>query len=127
MNSLNYSTMSNKNKDLLTKIIKVVLYNLLAGTIIYSIVNFGKYISEDETLKLNLKGKLDSKYLDTNYHNRPCLKIKDREKIIVYDIATDESGLFEYIQKGDSIIKLSNSLNVRVSNSQKDTIFVLKF
>lgn len=111
----------------LAKDLKNVLFFLLGVITICGIVFFGKIIFEHETLNLNFKGKLESKYIDNHNHNIPTLKIVVGEKIIVYDIANDESGLFEYIQAGDSIIKLSNSLNVRVSNSQKDTIFVLKF
>lgn len=114
-------------KDILTKILKVVLFALLFWIIVYGLRHYNNNSFKRETYTTSFKGKLDSKYVDENDHLRPKIKITNSDKTIIYDLANDESGLYEFVQKGDSVIKRSNSLNVRVSNSNNDTIFVLKF
>ena len=106
---------------------KVVLFYIIGGIIIYGIICWGRTQFKDETYKLKFKGQLDSKYIDNNDHNRPKLKIIDGAKIILYDVANDKSRLFEYAQKGDSVFKLPNSFNIRVCRLKKETIFRVKF
>ena len=42
-------------------------------------------------------------------------------------IPNDNSGLFSYVQKGDSIVKSENSMNVRIVRNQKSKLFVVDF
>ena len=105
----------------------IVLFSGLFWIIIYEMKHHNNNNFKKETETISFKGKLDSKYIDKNDHLRSKIKIVSGDKTIIYDLENDKSGLFEHVQNGDSVIKLSNSLNVRVSNSNNDTIFVLKF
>lgn len=105
----------------------IVLFSVLFWIFIYEMKHHNNNNFKKKTETISFKGKLDSKYIDQNDHLRSKIKIVSGDRAIIYDLENDKSGLFEYVQKGDSVIKLSNSLNVRVSNSNKDTIFILKF
>jgi hypothetical protein len=84
--------------------------------------SFNKKMNE---LKLN--GKIVSKYIDKQDHNIPKILIIDKQESITLDLTNESSGLFEFIQEGDSIIKTNNNRKVHVFNSSKDSIFEMTF
>lgn len=114
-------------KNILTKTLIIILFSLSFWIIIYKMQHYNNSRFKKATETISFRGKIDSKYIDKNDHLRSKIKIIGKDKTLIYDLANDKSGLFEYVHKGDSVVKLSNSLNVRVSNPQKDTIFVLNF
>jgi hypothetical protein len=111
----------------LAQVLKAILFVMIFGTIIYVIKYYNKISFREETDQVNFKGRLSTKYIDKIDHNIPKLEIHNNAKTIVYDLANEKSGLFEYINIGDSIEKFSNSIKVHVFSSSKDTIFILSF
>ncbi len=109
------------------KVFKISIFLILFGSILYGIDYYNNIAFFKETLKTNFKGELIKKVIDKQDHNIPKLTISCFEKTVVFDLATDESGLFEYVSVGDSIEKIPNSMNVRVYNARNDTILKLKF
>lgn len=112
----------------IVQILKAILFLIIFGTIIYVIKYSNEVSFKEDSYKLNFKGKVITKYNDKNDHNIPKIEILlYNGKTFVYDLANDNSGLYEYVIQGDSIEKESNSSKVRVFNYLRDTIFILEF
>lgn len=111
----------------IVKILKAILFIIIFWIIIYVIKYSNEVNFKEDSYKTNFKGKVIKKYNDINDHNIPKIEILlCNGKTFVYDLANDNSGLFEYVIQGDSIEKKSNGTKVRVFNSLKDTIFILE-
>jgi hypothetical protein len=70
-------------------------------------------------------GKIVKKYIDKKQHNYHMLVIQKKEgrDSTFYD--TDSSGFYEFVEIGDSIIKIENSNEIKIVN--KDTSFYIAF
>jgi len=115
---------------------KSKILNIVIGILVVTVFWIYMFISDnknknkfnEDTYNLDFKGRISAKYIDKKDHNIPKIKIQCVVgKTIVYDLANDDSGLFEHAKVGDSIEKYPNSNNVRVCNPSKDTTFTLDF
>jgi hypothetical protein len=49
------------------------------------------------------------------------------KKIQEVNLSTDNSGLFEFVQEKDSIVKIQGMLDVHVFRNSEDMVFILKW
>lgn len=115
----------------------VILKAILAILIVIGGVWFIKtreYSDEDyiEVVKMykrnTYKGRVLDKYMDSRYYEYiTLLEIYNIKTTISMDL--EVSGLYDFIQVGDSIIKKSGELQVRIIRESEnlDTIYQMKF
>ena len=72
-------------------------------------------------------GKIKDFYLDKSSHMNETIIVDSEDGELLLIIPNDNSGLFSYVQKGDSIVKSENSMNVRIVRNQKSKLFVVDF
>ena len=72
-------------------------------------------------------GKIKDFYLDKSSHMDETIIVDSEDGELLLIIPNDNSGLFSYVQKGDSIVKSENSMNVRIVRNQKSKLFVVDF
>ncbi len=72
---------------------------------------------------------LINKYLDSTQHSYPTLILQDSQgnKIKNQDLIKDNSGLFDFVNIGDSIKKKEGDSLVNVINNRLDTIIEVDF
>jgi len=75
--------------------------------------------------RVKFEGKVVKKYIDTKQHNYQMLVIQKKEGRDSSYYNTDSSGFYEFVEIGDSIIKIENSNEMKVVN--KDTLFFISF
>lgn len=102
---------------------------ILLVVILISLSNrYGNYQTKKFYNELSFNGIISKKYINRKQHNYPILEIvRTDKKNQEINLSTDKSGLFEYVQVKDSIIKVPGSLDVHVFRNAKDTIFILKW
>lgn len=112
---------------MMKKVLKVSIFLILFASLIYGIdyCSDKSFNKKMDTLKLN--GKVVKKYVDKKDHNRLKLIILENKYSITLDLVNETSGLYDYIQVGDSIRKIENKRDVRIYNTNKDSIFVMSF
>ena len=80
-----------------------------------------KYLKE-----LEFNGILTKKYIDKKQHNYPMIELyslrNPRQQI---NLDLDQSGMFNYVETGDSLIKISGELKVLIYRGTKDTTYYL--
>jgi hypothetical protein len=77
---------------------------------------------------IEYNGKIINTYLDYNNHAIPTYEvIEDNDNVIKITDFRDMSGLFEYIEVGDSIIKYKNSYTVSVFRKNQKMDFILNY
>jgi hypothetical protein len=111
----------------MSRFLKILLFLAVFGFVIYWINyqsdrNFNKEMDE-----ICLKGKIINKIIDKTDHNIPKIIIGDKKDSLIFDLANESSGLFDFVQVGDSILKIKNDRKVRIFNDEKDSIFILAF
>jgi hypothetical protein len=109
------------------KLLKVLIFFVLFAGLIFCIDYFSNKGFDLQMDVLKLRGKVSSKYIDIQDHNRPKITIIDNQDSITLDLANESSGLYEYIHVGDSIFKTKNSRKVRVFNINKDSSLIMTF
>ena len=109
------------------KSIKGLVFFILFFTFVYCIQYFSNIRFEKDMDALKLNGKVVNKYIDKLDHNRPKLIISSKNDSITLDFTSESSGLFDFIQVGDSIQKFENTRDVRIINLNTDSIFVMSF
>ena len=72
-------------------------------------------------------GKIKDFYLDKNSHMNETIIVDSEDGELLLIIPNDNSGLFLYVQKGDSIVKSLNSMNIRIVRNQKSKLFLVDF
>jgi hypothetical protein len=107
----------------------------ILGSVIFIIIIFGlsKYSDYSGRKKcnkhikeLNFNGIIVRKYLDEKQHNYAIIEVKAlTNNIQKVNLTNEKSGLFNFAQKNDSIIKHSGDLKVHLFRASRDTIFVL--
>ncbi|MBD3182978.1 hypothetical protein GF312_11855 [Candidatus Poribacteria bacterium] len=65
-------------------------------------------------LNESFRGSIHDKYIDEENHMNEALIISHDSDTVLTGWKTDDSGLFDYCQIGDSIIKVENSLEVYI-------------
>ena len=80
-----------------------------------------KYVNKE------YNGIINRKFEDKENHALPTLIIKEENQPKIFGSFRDISGLYEYTQVGDSIIKEKGSLKVMIIRDDIDTIFKLDF
>ncbi len=72
-------------------------------------------------------GIIIDKYIDENQHNFKKIIINEefKKRTILFNI--EIGGIYEYFEIGDSIIKQSGSLQVRIIRQDLDTTLLMKF
>jgi hypothetical protein len=74
-----------------------------------------------------INGIVDSVYEDKKNHSQDMLKVKNGKDIQTIYLEYDRSGLFEYLNSGDSVIKEYKSYEVVVKRSNSVKVFVLDY
>ena len=73
------------------------------------------------------QGLIVEKYIDKKQHYSKVIKIASKDTII-WVLTYDKSGLYDYLQEGDSINKAVGSYEVTVFRKNKrDTSFILNY
>jgi hypothetical protein len=103
----------------------MIFFIIIIGLIIYS-----NYSGKNSCLKnvneLNFNGVIVKKYYDTKQHNYAIIELFSlNDSIVKINLTNDHSGIFDYVQKNDSLIKRSGELDVKIYRNSLDTIFVL--
>ncbi|GAB3830417.1 hypothetical protein [Pontibacter rugosus] len=85
---------------------------------------------DEETVRAQFwSGVIDSKYLDSLNHNYKTLRItgelNSHYKTYLLILTNDESGLYEYISEGDSILKQLDSLKAKVVHDTVNKEFII--
>ncbi len=73
-----------------------------------------------EYLNLEFYTSLQGKFLDTNSHMRPTIKVNDIE----IDVSLDNFGLYESILIGDSLVKVRSNPEIKV---YRDSVLINTF
>jgi hypothetical protein len=85
----------------------------------------------EHTIKIKnreFKGILKEKYIDKKQHFSKVLKVTSSSENDILVLTFDKSGLFDYLQINDSIIKESGSLELEIfRNDLADTGFIIDF
>ena len=73
------------------------------------------------------RGVVTNKFIEKKGHNlrKVFIKENNKQRLILFDIET--SGVYYYFEIGDSLIKDSGSLQIRVVRNQLDTTLQMKF
>jgi hypothetical protein len=109
----------------------------LSGYLIFIIavillIKFSNRYGNKQTVKfyneLSFNGIVVKKYINEKQHNYPILEIMQSDKKIQeVNLSTDNSGLFEFVQEKDSIVKIQGMLDVHVFRNSEDMVFILKW
>jgi hypothetical protein len=112
------------------KKIKHLIGYLILIIIVIFLVKLNKQYGNDQIKnyyqKLALNGIVSKKYVDKKQHNYPILEIQSNEGIQEVNLCNDNSGLFDYVQESDSVVKIEGTLNVIVFRNNIETTFILK-
>jgi len=116
-----------KRKDLIGYSSVVILFLFMKyGDTSY----FANNACKTQTKRINeavSSGKINDFYLDKSSHMNETIIVDSEDGELLLIIPNDNSGLFSYVQKGDSIVKSENSMNVRIVRNQKSKLFVVDF
>ncbi len=72
-----------------------------------------------------IEGKVEKKYLDKNNHMFETLKLMNNNKCSYIVLLDDESGLYNFIEPEDSLLKDSGILKCRVKRKGEDYYFTI--
>lgn len=83
--------------------------------------------TRESIMDLEIKGVVLTKYLDEKSHMHETINVENNGVTLKVIIPNEYSGLYQFIQKGDSIFKEENSLHCKVKRAQKDKDFFIDF
>ena len=85
--------------------------------------------SHFKTLKnVSYKGVVINKFIDSTQHNYPIVVVRQIDNSIYkFDLTHDRSGLYRFLQIGDSIVKSKGAYNIEVIRSGMERIFILDY
>lgn len=72
-------------------------------------------------------GIIIKKFIDKDQHNYKKVILKKDSKTQVILLDQEEGGLFEYLEKGDSISKKGGELILKIVREEKDSIYKLNY
>jgi hypothetical protein len=81
----------------------------------------------EQEKEIHYNGIITKKFIDEKEHNYPIIKIDEGEKIIVYNLSSDISGLFDFLKEGDRVIKRQGTNNIVVQRDGKEASFTLDY
>jgi hypothetical protein len=79
------------------------------------------------TIKMQYIGIVKDKFIDNRNHLAPTIIVDSGHDSITITDFRDESGLFEYLEKGDSIKKIDNSPIVLVKRNGTNLSFTITY
>ena len=111
------------------KIIVLVSFLIVSVWLLNKINNHGSCNDAEEMEQKNYyNGVVIKKYIDKNNHNYKIVEIKGLDRQVHKELMDwDKSGLFEYIEKGDSIVKELNTLKVSVFRDKVEFFFLIDY
>lgn len=71
-------------------------------------------------------GLVTNKFIDSKQHNYQTVIIQNGEEKDILLLDFETSGLFDFIEVGDSIFKKKSSLKLRLIRSELDTIIEMQ-
>jgi hypothetical protein len=88
-------------------------------------IDCDQFISRMKSERYN--GIIIKKYIDTNQNNykKVILKKDIETQVILFD--QEEGGVFQYLEKGDSISKKDGDLTMKIVRGEKDSIYKLNY
>ena len=111
---------------------KVILVSAIAASIVLVIQlilmpSWKETINEeiDKTFNDEYVGSVIRNYVDTEQHGYRITIIETSDGIKTIKHTRDISGIFEYLQAGDSVWKESGSMEVRVKRADSTRIFII--
>ncbi len=111
-----------------------ILFTIIALVLVIILVNlFGPDYNEIKnqaykSLQFDVyRGIVVEKYLDRDNHNYPSIRIMNEQGIQTVRLQLDKSGLYEFIEKNDSIVKEYGSYEVKVYRNNKTKTFTLDY
>ena len=78
----------------------------------------------EEAKDFNYSGTIHHAYLDTLNHNFRRVDLESGKTVY---LNIDRSGLFEYLEPGDSIVKTKGSYEVLLFRNDLDTAFLMDY
>jgi hypothetical protein len=112
------------------KILLSLLFTLITILVFYLFIPSEKEIclkAFSDALKLEFKGTVREKFIDNNNHLAPTIIVESGKDSIKITDYRDRSGLFEYLEKGDSIIKSNNSPLITVKRNDVNSSFTITY
>lgn len=76
---------------------------------------------------MQIEGVIIDKFIDYNNHAEKTIKINSYDSILIYRKYKDVSGLYEFVQSDDSIVKKSGSMEVKVIRINREYLFQIDF
>lgn len=83
------------------------------------------YFEEEKSICFD--GVITNKFVDKNEHNYPILIIDGNDETIRYNMTSDLSGLFDFVEIGDEIIKEKGFNQISVKRDIKKVVFFLDY
>lgn len=82
-----------------------------------------------EKMELNVEynGIMLKKYIDKSNHLFEIIEIGNKNRIQKIMLDWDESGMYEFVEIGDSIVKELNTLEVKVFRKNAKTTFIINY
>jgi len=80
-----------------------------------------------EAMKMQYKGIVKARFIDNRNHLAPTIIVDSGHDSITITDYRDKSGLFEYLEKGDSIKKINNSPIVIVKRNGTNLSFTITY
>ncbi|HPR86325.1 MAG TPA: hypothetical protein PLG33_09740 [Prolixibacteraceae bacterium] len=119
---------ANDRIQILKKYLKKVFEFCVFIALIFLMIKWEDYSHKkflEKYKKAKFEGQIIKKYIDRKQHNYQMLVIQKKEgrDSTYYD--TDSSGFWDFVEIGDSVIKIENSNEIKVVN--KDTSFFISF
>ena len=93
------------------------------GLFAYLIVFLGCQPVSTYIQKQDIQGVAVEIWIDTRNHNMNTITIRQIDGSFFYLNDVDYPGSWEYIKKGDSIIKKKGELDMHVIRNEKDSVF----
>lgn len=105
-----------------------IIMPLLPGTQ-EDVLNESRCRSEKRAAEEQIAGVLTNKFLDKSSHMWETIEYSnfDRSKRTSLVFLNDQSGAYDFILPGDSIIKNLNSLELKVIRDGNTKVFILDF
>lgn len=105
-----------------------IIMPLLPGTQ-EDVLNESRCRSEKRAVEEHIEGVLNNKFLDTSSHMWETIEFSNFNKAKRTSLVflNDQSGAYDFIVPGDSIIKELNSLELKVTRNGKTKVFILDF
>lgn len=110
----------------------LVVYNiimpLLPGTQ-EDVLNESRCRSEKRAMEEDITGILIRKFMDKSSHMWETIEYSNPDKSLQSSVIflNDQSGAYDFIEPGDSIVKELNSLNFKIIRDGNTRVFTLDF